>query len=450
MKLINLQGSSGDFQNIFNNDILVEEKSKIGLLNLSLLFKGIKIDDNNNAFRFQTKEENDEIVVPFMSVELTTGTYLPQDFLVHLMQQMSSALGYMANGITLSEIGFQWRLKLSFEKRLTIMWRRSERLYPEHGSQFIEELPGNQIQRTAEATTGVWDAFLVSTRFVCNGICSNFVRVDADATEFAWGLTVKTSNSLDTLEPTDFTFCLYCDSLGKYHTIAKGVDVDTDVDCITGDTLEINIVGGNLVFKVNDVIEGSFPYTFSNHYHLGVSILTDGASLNELLFVADPFMVVGTTNQELIYTEEPVHSIKIDAERGVTIIDFSTLEKPNTSQLLGFSSLILTSQLLTNSFFEAEFSINNLQPNSIIIEIPNITIESYDGYVSRKRPIIAYIPSLDIKDFAFNYSPPSPLMIDLNNSENFNLKQIHIRVLPIDGTTPVDLDKCSISIVVGK
>ena len=443
MKLINLQGSSGDFQNIFNNDILVEEKSKIGLLNLSLLFKGIEIDDNNNAFRFQTQEH-----APFMSVALTTGVYTEKDFLVHLMQQMSSALGYNEDGVTPSEVGFRWKVKLSRAKILTIMWRRADKVYPEFSSQFIEEVNGD-IQK--DAGYDGWDAFLISTHFVCNGICSNSVLVSGDdGDRFAWGLTVQNPNVIDTLKPTDFTFCLYCDSLGKYHTIAKGVDVDTDVDCKTTDALEMNIVGGNIVFKVNSVVVGSFPYTFSNHYHLGLSIYTDKASFSALEFVVDPFMVGGTTNQELIYTEEPTHSINLGLERGVTIIDFSTLGKPNTSKLLGFSTLILTSQLLSASFFEAEFSINNLQPNSIIIEIPNITIESYDGNVSRKRPIIAYIPSLYILDQRFNYSPPSPLMIDLNNSENFNLKQIHIRVLPIDGTTPVDLDKCSLSLVVGK
>ena len=88
MKLIRLSGESGSFQNVFNTDIRVEPNSKIGLLNASILFKGIDVNDDNNSFTFQTKKTSGGVAVPFMTVNLTNDTYTLLDFIAHLYSEL--------------------------------------------------------------------------------------------------------------------------------------------------------------------------------------------------------------------------------------------------------------------------------------------------------------------------------------------------------------------------
>ena len=81
MKLIKLSGNSGDFENIFNEDIKLEPYSKIGLLSASILLKGIDVNETNNEFTIQTKKKN-----PVFDVILSPGTYTKQSFVQELQK----------------------------------------------------------------------------------------------------------------------------------------------------------------------------------------------------------------------------------------------------------------------------------------------------------------------------------------------------------------------------
>lgn len=441
MKLIRLSGESGSFQNVFNTDIRVEPNSKIGLLNASILFKGIDVNDDNNSFTFQTKKTSGGAPVPFMTVNLTNDTYTLSDFIAHLYSEISKALSYMADGTTLSENGFQWKLSVSHDKLLTLMWRRGDQKFPEGPINNLNHV-GNSITRQPQATPGQWDSFLISSRYMCNGICLNVCRVNAENDLFAFGLV--TDSSGDTLEPEDFDYCVY-GLAGNYHVISNGTDVNTNETIGAGDDIRMVLVGGNLRFEKNNTLLGSFEYDFSKHYFLGVSILTTGATLNNLQFVADPFMTT-VNNNMLLHDDRAEEVIMLGATTGVTTVNFEA--KPNAAELLGFKSLTLISKQLSSSYFIGSNAIDNLNPSSLIIETPNLTLESYDGALSRKRPVLCYIPSLNINEEGIDYSPPYPILVNLNNNDAFNLNSIRIRILPNDENTVVDIKKATIVLMI--
>jgi hypothetical protein len=82
----------------------------------------------------------------------------------------------------------------------------------------------------------------------------------------------------------------------------------------------------------------------------------------------------------------------------------------------------------------------------LLIELPNLSMESYDGALSKQRPVIAYIPSLEVKNNELVYNAINPVMIDMNNAHAFNLNRVSVRLLT-SSSNNVSIEAASIVVV---
>ena len=82
----------------------------------------------------------------------------------------------------------------------------------------------------------------------------------------------------------------------------------------------------------------------------------------------------------------------------------------------------------------------------LLVELPNLPMQSFDGALSKQRPVIAYIPSLEVKNNELVYNAIHPIMIDMNNAHAFNLNRVQVRLLTSSSST-VAIEGASIVVV---
>ena len=66
--------------------------------------------------------------------------------------------------------------------------------------------------------------------------------------------------------------------------------------------------------------------------------------------------------------------------------------------------------------------------DSFLVELKNITLDSYDGLVETRKNVLAYISHSDA-DGTFNYEVNNPVYIDLNNKSEILLRNLEANVL---------------------
>jgi hypothetical protein len=83
----------------------------------------------------------------------------------------------------------------------------------------------------------------------------------------------------------------------------------------------------------------------------------------------------------------------------------------------------------------------------LLVEIPSLPMESFDGALKKRRPVIAYIPSLEVQNNELVYNAINPLMISLNNAYSLNLNSVHVRILT-SSPQEVKIESASIVVVI--
>ena len=68
-----------------------------------------------------------------------------------------------------------------------------------------------------------------------------------------------------------------------------------------------------------------------------------------------------------------------------------------------------------------------------MVELKNITLDSYDGLKETRKNVLAYISYSDA-DGTFNYEVNNPIFIDLNNKKEILLRNIEANLLYGDYT----------------
>ena len=433
MKLIKLSGKSGEFQNIFNEDIRIKPFSKIGLKSASILFEGVEINDNNNQFGVKTKSKN-----PMYAVTLNNGTYNVPEFINELIRGLNASLGYLQDGTTLSELIYQFNTKVNSLSIPTIYFKRGD--LTENPLMQMKNMIFNADDeyKREGGTPDTWDCYAFSDKYMCNGICKSTIYINEDDINVCFGLIHEKPDKTNVaqLEPTDYNFSIYY--FGDYYHFWDGTQShQSQFSLEEDDQIEIQLVGGNLYFKVYRSIAdppqyleiGSVLWTYDTKYFLAFSLYNANAYVQNVYFSFDPYITQTADELYSVHNDFDVH--KLGAISSKTTIDFNYMNKSDSAVLCGYYQTILN-KTASSGYFPADFSPNNQLPNNIMIEMPNITIESYDGKKHRRQSVIGYLSNLDMKHHKLEYETDKPLMIDMNNSSAFNLNNIKIRVLPIN------------------
>ena len=178
----------------------------------------------------------------------------------------------------------------------------------------------------------------------------------------------------------------------------------------------------------------SFDWDYEINYHLAFNVRL--GSIKGLEFAPSPFNT--TQNNVVLYRgSSTADSILFDQlleqnkapTTAIASITFKT--KPATGTYLGFHDpeYSMPNPALNWSLDADEKLTEAVSFTDLLVELPNLTMESYDGSQKKKRPIICYIPSLSVYNNELVYNANFPVMIDLKNNSTFNLSRIQVRLL---------------------
>ena len=424
MKLIKLSGQNGEFQNIFNEDIRVNQYSKIGLVSCSFILTGYSITASNNEFYVQTKKKN-----PKFRVTLNVGNYDRKDFINELIRGLNSALGYLANGYDLSEQNYQFHCSIDENYKLIIYFKRENQTSTPSMKLNNMKFEGGVFSRNG-GDIAKWDCYGISNLYMANGIFSSFAHITDDNMTCAFGiLDEEYAISNGELTPADYVCCVYTEN-NKFYFFDGQNNIDSGIVTKEGMPIFMDLASGQLRFSTlvngtNYEIIGAIDWLYQTdkHYLYAISFVGNYA-FKDVTLSFDPY--INTSTNVFFKQAEKLNVIDLLAlSRGKTVIDFETI-KPESKKLLGFKDGIIESKTTSSGYFEADTSVNNSHPSNIHIEIPNLSIQSFDGLYQRQRNILEYISTLKITDDRYEYVRENPLFIDINNASPFNLNNIKI------------------------
>ena len=455
MKLIKLSSdSSGEFENIFNTDILIEPFSKIGLVSASvpLSDKSVTIDETNNSFQMRTQKTDRD----YYTCNLKTGYYSQTSFLQEMTRCLNSAL----NNDIETTATVQWRSDIITSKLQLEMKRGAinENVVEANLSKQVE-LTYNAGAKTYTKDTPGEDAgaFGVTANFFTGGCGEASLDTPLATSKIAIGLLEEQPNPNATvLETSDYNYVCFTATGSPNYQIssADGVVVST-VAQEDADRIVMELSEGKLNFIVfkggTPTILHSFDdWAYSHSYYLAFNVRS--GAIKDVVWSPDPF--VELQDQVYIYpkashNDNVIYDLTQAGVGGKASISFAL--KPTTGDYLGFHETVYEMpQTGKNWTLLADEALSEaVSFTDLLVEIPSLSMESFDGSLGRKRPIIGYIPSLEIKHNELVFFSHNPIMIDLSNVAAFNLNRVQVRLLS-SSSQEVQIESASIVILIGK
>ena len=447
MKLIKLSSdTSGEFENLFNTDIKVKPFSKIGLLSASVPLSNqiITIDTTNDTFEMKTNAASS-----FSDVVIKHGSYTATSFISELKRALNVAL----ENDNEQHATVQWKTKLSSNK-IQLLLRR--------GDYNVEVAPADlsidknlTYDTTAKSYThsgGDWTAFGETKTLFTNGAGEISLEVVAKETYFAVGLLKESlPPSTTTLSPIDYDYVIYS-SGGNYMFQQKGSSpVDTGKATVDNAQITIELTGGKMKFLLingdEQTLHALDNWTYTSSYHMAFSVNT--GTVEDAMIDPDPFFsevdgaLVATPHRDVLYDAT---TLGVAPSRAIASISFKN--KPRTGTYMGFhdSEYVMPNAGLTWDLTADESIEEGVSFTDLLVELPNLPMQSFDGALSKQRPVIAYIPSLEVKNSELVYNAIQPIMIDMNNAHAFNLNRVQVRLLT-SSSSAVAIQGASIVVV---
>jgi hypothetical protein len=406
--------------------------------------------------------------------KLTNGTYNASSFLVEL----NTAINRGLVSIELSSLGlttYDSYMEAScvydkLTKNLSITYALQSRdTNPSYLSSAFISFDGTSAYTKNPASPFPW-SFAYSDKTFSDGQGTTYLRTSntlGTTTGIAIGLVEleNTSGASITgtgLNPAKYNFCAFNDD-GTFWKVKypDGTTLTTTYPVGTTDIIEIT--KGAWSSGVGNVFN-EFGYTILLHTGIAVA----GDVLGQIPFtygeqLHGAFSIRDTTSEILNYTFTPSPSNVSDKYgSGIHIVkDFRLLEKnnyysnnvggdptppykklflnlgENVAQLLGFVNPQTNTITGAVGAWDADISIYaTVIPSSIIVELPNTHIHSYDGdvYYKRRRNILSIVPSVNLEqeNTKITYEPAFPIMIDMLNKYDELLTNVRVRVLDLD------------------
>jgi len=263
-----------------------------------------------------------------------------------------------------------------------------------------------------------------------------------------------------TLNPTNYDYVCYTET-GKANYQISSADgvVDSGVAQENCDAIIMELSQGYLNFLVDKggfSHLASFEWDYTTSYHLAFNVRSAGGIINNLQWSPDPFVEVqddlylypkALHNDTIIY--DPLSFI-VGAPPTRAVASLTFKQKPNTGVYLGYheSSYEMPGAGI-NFIVSAEEELSEaVSFTDLLVEIPSLTMESYDGTLSKRRNVISYIPSLEVTNSELTFFNGTPIMIDLNNASKFNLNRVQVRLLT-SSEHDVQIESSSIVILIG-
>ena len=452
MKLLKLYGNDSQFTNIWNNEIRLPPQSKVGLVSASIKLKDelITIDDSNNTFYAKVSGTR-----PQVSVTLQEGRYNIKGFVSELNRALNASLGLDPNLdptiiLSIDSPNFQWKSVLTSDNKLKIQFSKGEYnislvLDDENRYNMNNTVAGTFTKTTALAD---WRCFGFTPGFFIDG-SGQATCVIGGGLDFCFGLLKEQPEAgTDTLSPENYDYCVYHRGTDLYTVAKDGESTATTQEPHADDEVKLMLYGGKLNVVIGNAnLIYSWDWDYNTSYHLAFSIWTPNGQLTEVTWTPDPYQK--TTTDEIQYHHELASIF-----HGIHLLGglLGTKPRPSKPQLdlrtnnalvavMGYVENIIQFDTGINGTRKANESLPEANiPNIILIELLGLNIESFDGKESKKRPIVAYIPSYDMTpNLELTSNVHFPIFLDIDNVSPLNLNRLIVRLISLESTETIPL-----------
>ena len=445
----------------------MEKNTQIALQNASFEIdvSRIVLDASNNTIRFQLTNGNERVA------KLTPGIYNNSNF-----QELLTDIGAKLNSRltnTGKELGSQWRCILDEKnaKKITTEYKtvRASQDKDNWGLVNTQWVGAGDVKLSSVPGTPSTDRNINYASYTykqCKGGCIFRAKIETlvdngagqNTNGFIVALLTKHPDSIkgDIQEsdikygvqvhrPTD-PYQSFVDGIGSASSIIPSY---TGVASVNNDIMAISITQGrirgeiyfnggtadnpNILFNEEyDNIQDLYPVII---FRGGVSAdgLTVRARAFEIRVISDPF-IHDTSGifepNELGATPFPTQPGNLRSssflEFSPSLAEYLGYENPRIPDVGEFTSI--NQQFISdNGYTGANFS------DAFLVEMMNLSLNSYDGYTNQRQNYLCVIPaSDDNSNDTVIYTPPYPLFIDIGNKEKMTLRTVRCRLLNND------------------
>jgi hypothetical protein len=477
-KLLRLttQDPRGYFDNDLNQDLTIESNSKIALVNMSaeIDMNVITVNSENEEIQYQlvATEGQKSIFIDNKTYNKFNFNELYDDIQLKLNVDMS---------ILPSNIGRQWQVGVDTNNIVEFKIGRGAILKPETVSQedvikkiLVRKVPATTTtygRNIASGTVGTADSFIYSTVPNAKGtsILRGRIAQSTQSSGCIIGYVLNADRPVGTTTLIDLTKIKYgvkftrtttSEDTYYYSKIIDGVETLTDTpvrvyadsgtDIKYNDYIDIQTLNGKIQGMVYADLSVSEPMTytlFTQPYDHTIDLFpviiflgNETAQLRDIEFSRDPFYTPDglekspTFNDELI--ETPLHN-EPPPHRASNNNIFLNIVSVDLAKFIGFnrSRQPATGTFKSGSLFtfraDNSFELTDLS-DSYIIELMNITVDSYDTLSKQRSNIIHVVVNPNITEEKVSYIAPYPLYVSLKNQNPMTLRNIKARILNED------------------
>lgn len=476
---------AGEFDNRFDDGIALGKNSSIALQNISFMTNPTQliIDGQNDDITFNVS------INTSYTFKLDNATYTFSNYQT-LLDEISSKMNAVMEFIGTS-IGYTWDLSLNKDNKIEIAFRKMDSAAViKTGWPYFDKLILNNA--TVEEASDYWyrsggvvgskDSFVSCDIPIARATGYNMGRIRnlpvnadpgsgaAENVGLVFGLTTVKPSTLSSMSFSNIKYGIYAGKQGEdYYTITNGVKSGTAqaIGYFAGndtknDYVSIRVNKGNIEYCVtpngtavnSPIIINTEVYDNTVDLYpvlVFISRGKTGTGPGSAALAAVTYYRIGLNEfkaQSTNITNQETISLPLGAT-GPPGGNFTkenhslTFESISLAEFLGFSSVNQPPNLIPLSLRESgsfiaqnEFKITASSDN-YIVELESYPLNSYDGYDSKRRSIIATIPQDDSASNVIQYTPPYPTYINFRNKNYENtIYNLRLRLLDKD-LTPV-------------
>jgi hypothetical protein len=478
MKLVRLQSDDELTESQFTNNLAIavqlEENARVALKTISLEFEApdIVIDSTNDTIKYGiglNSDTNRTVKLNHGSYTVDNIAFLIQGKLNELVQSNDSA-----DATLKLEIGSEWLAETYADPatqttKIDIVYQVGDI----DDSITDADVTGNLQYSTGEFTkapgtdNNTYNAYIQTNKYICFG-----------GWDVAMAVVPQTVGQPENINQSEWILCLAPDSVssetdkddiisesavaimrnieGNYSYLKNGFMNATDTPIEENDIITINkrLNGDDDIEIVYSVVKGTEIIEFVGDdglenvasaiaYQQHYPILKVGNDTGKISFTSLEFtpsfscQEVGGVFTQKTATEgvNVIKNINLNAQARYVTLSFFNRQ---LASLLGYEQVTYTKNGVELTFNSEQDMIQYIFLNDLVVEVPELNLNTYDHTYKQKRNIIMIIPSGDLKNaittrglkgYELSYTDIYPTFISLKNKQTtLTYPQLTVRV----------------------
>jgi hypothetical protein len=450
MKLIRLTSNdrTGLFDNVFNEDIIIDEKSQIALHSFTAEIdtNEIIIDAQNNEIQYKLID-GDTSSSPAHIVSLSHGTYDSSNF-GDLFADATVKMNAQISNIT-TELGLQWKVDTDVDKKVVFDIERGDAISPQL-EEFASKVGKKNVVNTAQGifnrqggSAPNLDSFLWFKTPNCKGasVLRGRIQVQANSGFIVAYLATPPNANTNEILLNEILYGIQVDSSnttgGFYKKIIRGnVSASLEVANVN-DSVAIETFNGRIrgtIYRGTGSLNPLFTDLYDHTTNLFPVIIFTGATsrVDLIKFTADPFYddLRNLLPPDANEINAPMPSV--GKKQTTKFLQFSDID---LAKIFGFKLSKYTTGKVEGYKFVSEnvFELSDYS-DSFILELQNINLDSYDGLSKQRKNILHTIVQADVIKQRLVYNSPYPLFLNINNANKITQRRIKCRLLREDNS----------------